>query len=253
MNEDDDDDVSGIAGTESGSDSSGTGGQDGDGNEGDDASSLAAGQSDDQADDGSSEDEGKVEAKPPSRGEARLQKLANEAKAAKEEAARARRETEELRRQQWQASQTVTEQQERERLALMTPEERAEYRIEKMQRELAVSRQQDRIQTAALLDKTAYDAKATINPTYAKFKDEVEARFQDQLAKGQPVEREVILKFLLGERALNGAVNSGKAAKAAKSRVEAQKVSSGSGKGDAASQRGKAGDSPEKRLAGVII
>ena len=107
--------------------------------------------------------------------------------------------------------------------------------------------------TAALMDKTAYDAKATINPVYAKFKDEVENRFQEQVRRGQPVEREIILKVLLGERALEGAGKSGPARRQASRRVESQRVAPGSGRGDAPSNRGRAGDTAESRLKGVII
>jgi len=212
---------------------------------------VPAEQPDAEADDGEQEVAATAETKV-SRGDARIQRLANEAKAAREEAAAARREAEELRRQTWQQNSQVTAQQEQERLALMLPEERTTYQLQKMQQQFDQARQQDRAATAALMDKTAYDAKATINPVYKKFQDEVEARFEQHQRQGAPVAREILLKLVLGERALEGARNPGPKRQAA-SRVAAQRVSSGSGKGSAATERGKAGDTPGERLKDVFI
>lgn len=251
LDDEDDDDVI-VAGTEG----EGTEGQDP--GEGDQEGDLPADQPVAEEDDGSGgEPAEKVAAEEPakpSRGQARFQKLANDAKAARERAEKAEREIEELRRAQWQRDQQITEQQERERLALMTPDERADYRITQMERRNAEQLRAHQLQTAMHMDKAAFDAKATVHPIYARYKDEVEARFQDQLRKGAPVEREIILKNLLGERALDGALNgAGKAKAAGRKRIEAQKVAPGSSKGDAQSQRGKAGDTAEKRLQGVFI
>lgn len=232
-----------------GAESEGTEGQD-DGAEGDGGqkADLSAEQPEHE------EDDGEPEAVAPSRGSSRIQRLANEAKAAKEEAAAANRRIQELERQTWQQNSQVTEQQERERLALMTPDERADYRISQMERKFDQRAQQQQMQTAATMDKVAYDAKATINPVYAKLRNVVEERFQEQLRLGKPVEREILLKLELGERALAGAAaGTGAARKSGRARVDSQRVASGSGKGDAASERGKSGDSPENRLKDVYI
>lgn len=195
-----------------------------------------------------------AERQQPSRGETRIQRLANEAKAAREEAAAARREAEQLRRSQEQASQHLTEQQERERLALMQPEERMAYALDKQNREMQRKLQEMEFRTQNLTDKAAFEAKASIHPTYQKFQADVEEKFQELLAKGTPTDRETILKFMLGERALAAAnPNKNRAAKTGQNRLAAQTVKPGSAKGDAASQRAKAGDSPEKRLAGQFI
>lgn len=208
----------------------------------------------DAADNGEPEDEVDVQPERPSRGETRFQRLANEAKAAREEAAEARREAQELRRAQAQQNYQLTEQQERERLALMTPEERAEYRITKFERESHVREQQREFRSQNAIDKATYDTKATLNPVYKRYQEEVEERFDKLLREGKATEREVILKFILGERALNGAAGSSKKAKASgERRIEAQRVSGGNAKGDTRSQRGKTGDTPENRLKDVFI
>ena len=233
----------------------GTEGQDTPGSDpgaGDDEGEVSAEHTDEEADDGEQE----VDPAPPQRGgraESRIQRLANEAKAAREEAAAARREAEEARRAAAQRQERESQEVYQARRALMTPEERTADDMAQLRREFAQQRQQDQMTTAALMDKTAYDAKATINPVYAKFKDEVEDRFQDLARRGQPVEREILLKVLLGERALEGAGKSGPARRQASRRVESQRVAPGSGRGDAPSNRGRAGDTAESRLKGVII
>ncbi len=109
--------------------------------------------------------------------------------------------------------------------------------------------------TQNLTDKAAFDAKATIHPTYQKYQGAVEEKFQELLGKGTPTDRETILKFMLGERALQAAnpARARQARQAGQNRVAAQATRPGSAKGDAASQRGKVADSAEKRLAGQFI
>ena len=239
-----------IDGVEAGTEGQDTAGQVA--GEGDQESDVSPEHADPEADDGEQEVVGAEPAKQPSRAEARFQRLANETKAAREEAQQARREAEELRRQTWQQNSQVTAQQEQERIALMLPEERTTYQLSKMQQQFQQERAQDRAQTAAMMDKTAFDAKATINPVYAKFKDEVEKRFEEHSRQGAPVAREILLKLVLGERALEGARNP-KPRQQAAARVGAQRVASGSGKGSAAAERGKAGDSAAERLKDVFI
>jgi hypothetical protein len=233
-----------------GTESEGTPGQDQPG--GDENSEVSAEHADQEADDGESE----VDAEPaarPGRAEGRIQRLANEAKAAREEAAAARREAQEARRESAQRQEQQTEQQQREMLALMTPEERAEYRVNQMERRLTQQRQQDQFQISAMLDKSAFEAKAAVHPVYAKYKDLIEEQFAKQMAQGRPVEREILLQNHLGKLALDGAGKSGQAKRQATRRVESQRVSAGSGKGDTPSSRGKAGDTAENRLKGIII
>jgi hypothetical protein len=212
---------------------------------------LSAEQPDIQADDGNEEVAEEPVAKP-TRGEARIQRLANETRAEKARADRLEQELREARQAQWQRQQAASEEERQARRALMTPEERVADDMAALRREFAATRQQDQMSTAAMMDKAAFDAKAATKPVYAKYASEVEERFQDQLRQGRPVEREIILKVLLGERALSGASDQ-KARRKAQGRVESQRVPAGSGKGDSPTARGKAGDTAENRLKGVII
>ena len=239
-----DEDITGTGGEPEGSDAGG----------GDDGSEVSAEHPDGEVPAGErGVDDG--DGKAPTRGETRFQRLAYETKAGRAEAAEARREAAELRRSQAQASQHLTEQQERERLALMTPEERTGYQLDKMQRSTQQQLREMEFRTQNLTDKAAFDAKATIHPTYQRFQGAVEDKFQELLSKGTPTDRETILKFMLGEKALAAANpnRAKKAAQAGQNRVAAQATKPGSAKGDAASQRGKVADSAEKRLQGQFI
>ena len=225
-------------------------GQDDGVGEGDDEPEGSTEHVDDAEDDGESEDV----APRRSRAETRFQKLANEAKEAKTKAEAAEAEVRAMRVAQAQQNQHLTQQQEAERLALMTPEERADYKISRFERDAHIRAQNQELRTQALVDKASYDAKATINPVYAKYKDEVDAQFEERMKAGRPVEREVILKFMLGERALNGALSSTRKAKAqGQRRIDAQRTSSGNSKGDRSAERQKAGNTAESRLKDVYI
>lgn len=246
--EDDEDEI--LDGTEG----EGTEGADDAG--GDEEASLSAEHPESASDEGAAEKGGEVaEGEKPqrTRGQNRFQTLSNENKQLKERLDRQERERQEERRQQWQQNQARTEAEERERLALMTPDERADYRISQMERRTNETLRQSQLQTNIHLDRNAYEAKAAVNPVYARYRDEVEAKFQEHLARGAPVEREVILKYLLGEKALNGAGKSRDAARRGRARVERERVPPAGGKGDASSQRGRVGSTAEERLKDVLI
>ncbi len=178
--------------------------------------------------------------------------MANETKAAKEEAAEAKRRIQELERQSWQRQEQVSAAEEEQRRALMTDAERSTYDLNKVKNEFSAQLRQTQLQSQFTADKIAYEAKAASRPVYAKHAAEVERQFQEQVRRGAPVERETILRHLLGELALKTASNPS-ARRQASRRVESQRVAGGSGKGDAASDRGKAGTSAESRLKGQYI
>lgn len=206
------------------------------------------------------EDESEVEAqpeKPLSRAEKRFQTLSRTAREASERATRAEQEAAALRRQfeQTQArSQQDDPEREAARLALMTPEERLEYKLD-----LAERRNQQNVQTlqAQMMDQSdraGYLAKAAADPRYAKYANEVEERLGRMRAQGQNVPREALLFFIIGENAVkNGAKSTAKAKQAAALGAKRQVASPTNGKGDTAPQRGKTGDTPAKRLENMFI
>lgn len=250
----------GDAGEQPGTGSDGdTGADDGDDSAGDDSSELPAGQPDGSEDDGEPEE---VAGATLSRGQTRHQRLANEARTERERASELERERETLRaelaaeraaRQAHQQQQTA--QQEAERLAIMTPEERVEYRLSQMQRTTEQTLHQNRMQMQAVMDKTSYDAKAAVLPVYKKHAAEVERLFQQQMREGRPVERETLLAHLLGKLALASADKSTtRARRSGAQRVNAQTVRASSAGSDtpAARRAGKV-STAEQRLRGVQI
>ena len=88
------------------------------------------------------------------------------------------------------------------RLANLMPEER----MQEMVREGQMASQRD---MAALNfrvvdsgDRTAYEAKATVNPLYAKWKSRVETELTTLRNQGQNVEREKLMYYLIGKNAV---------------------------------------------------
>jgi hypothetical protein len=238
-------------------------GTEGEGTEGsdsagrDDDSEVSAEHADQEEDDGE-QDEAvaageQQQARQPSRGANRFQRLSNERNELRDKLAQRDREMEELRRAQTARQTQESEEQRQTRRALMTPEERVTDDLAQIRREFAETQRQQHFQTQAYLDKTNYDAKAATNPVYAKYRDVIEEQFQRQLSLGRPVEREILLQNHLGKLALESAGRSGGQRRQAKARVEQQRVSPGSGRGDTQSQRGKAGDTAESRLKDVFI
>jgi len=105
-------------------------------------------------------------------------------------------------------------------------------------------------------DKAAYEAKSAYDKRYARWKDAVEAKHAELVARGQLVEREVILKVLIGERVLGA---KGKETEKQRERgqeaLRRQRTSPPAGRGDAGGRR-PSGDSPEarrRRLDGMEI
>jgi len=182
----------------------------------------------------------------------RYQRLANENREYKDRLDRLEREREQE-RQLWNQRQTqLNEQQERERLNLMTPEERGEYLRQQDRRQMTEQLRQFQMQTAMQLDRSSYDAKAVNNPVYRRMQEQVEQKFAEQMRIGQPTDRETILKFLLGEQALNGAATAPAQRRAARRRVEAERVAPAATR-SSTSVQGRKVSTAEERLKDVII
>lgn len=237
---------------EPGSESEGASGQDTAGRDEDSDLSPERAVGDETPGQGASSERSTPHTEVPQRG-GRYQRLANENREYRERLERLERDRENE-RQQWQRQQAaVNEAQERDRLALMTPDERTNYLITQDRQQRQTEMQQFRMQTAMQIDKSNYDAKAVNNPVYRRMADQVEAMFQEQLRKGSPTDRETILYHLLGKQAVNGA-SSARPRQQARRRVENERVAPSSGKGDMA-RRSEGGrrSTAEERLKDVLI
>jgi hypothetical protein len=221
---------------------------------GDDDSEVSAQQPDDTEDDGEPQPrtERGAEAAPQSRGAGRIQRLANEAKEARERADKATRELEEFKRTQWTQQRQQNEALERERRALMTPQEQTAYDLAQLQQRQTAFENNVLLRTEMATDKINFDANCRTDPFYRRYQDAVNQRFDEQVAKGRPVDRETLLRQIVGDEAVNSARNNAHR-RAANGRVNAQKVKPSNSKGDQAAARSKTGSTAEERLKGVLI
>ena len=119
-------------------------------------------------------------------------------------------------------------------------------------RQLEGRLQQSEMRMLMQMDKANYDTQAASNPVYRRMASEVERVFQEQVRKGQPVERQVILENLIGKQALNGAANSGTQRRAARKRVEQERVAPSSNRSSTTVQSRKV-STAEERLKDVLI
>lgn len=193
-------------------------------------------------------------ARRPSRREARIAALVEAQRSEKERNDRLERQLEELRtsRNQPQARQESPEE-ENARMALMAPEERSEYRLNKALRQVDAITRQSEFRSQEISDKAAFDAKCSIDPVYKRLAPKVEETLKELRAAGQNVPRQVLYYLELGKAAdaARGKANGQKDKGAANLRRET--TAPLNGKGDQAPARRRAGDSPASRLKDVQI
>jgi hypothetical protein len=124
-------------------------------------------------------------------------------RAATERAEKAEREAAELRARPRTQSQTEDPTAEAARLAAMTPEQRVDYKLAKAEETASRNAAVQQFQMADIADKTAFEAKATVDPRYKKYAPTVEAALLELRQKyGQNNTRENVLAFLIGRRVM---------------------------------------------------
>jgi hypothetical protein len=187
----------------------------------------------------------------PSRGENRFQTLRNENQTLKAEVLDTKRRLEEIsRRLEQPRPQGETPAQRAERLSMMSPQEQiAETLREAEQRHEARINAME-FNNVDLASRTQFQAKAAVDPLYAKWGPKVEAFVAEQRAKGLAFyDRDIALALLIGKAALEKRTSKeGRAeVRQAARRVASQRtrpVNSGS---DVPAQR-RTGNSLERRL-----
>jgi hypothetical protein len=222
-------------------------------------SASEEGADDTEADEASEDGEGQVEepARRPSRAQSRIQTLNTAAREAKERADRLDREIAELRaesRAREQRTQQESPEAKAARRALMDP-------LEVMREDLRDSEQrtqqllhQQAIQTQETQDKLLYNSILRDAPHLRKYDAEVEKIRLEQQARGVFVPREVLLDLAIGRAARAAATKTApKAQRDGQRKVAAQQSRPAQARGDTATQRGRQGDSVEKRLENVPI
>lgn len=192
-------------------------------------------------------------ARAPSRGENRIQTLRNELRERDRQIAETNRRVDELLRER-QRPTGETPEQRAARHALMTPQEIMGEQLRESEGRMAQQIQSLQFQNLETADRTAFQAKAAVDPLYAKWGPKVEGKLAELRARGQSAEREVILKFLIGEAALarRGTKEGRREVRQAERRVQGQRVRpSNSGSDTSADRRQQGG--LERRLENVQI
>ena len=185
-----------------------------------------------EADDAAEQDEGQTDGeeaaeevvadagKKPGRGETRFQKLANEAREAREHAARVEREFNEFKAEQSRRAATVEKKEPTtEEMALWSTEQIIDYKLQKATGQFGQTLQQMQWNTMESNDKAAFERLKLSDPRAKKYENEVETRLANIRKQGQNVDRESLLKFVIGEKVFQG---GGKAAAKQKKEAAAQ-------------------------------
>ncbi len=201
---------------------------------------------------GSAEEGEGQEVRRPSRRDARIQTLLERAETEKQHRERIERELMEFKAEQQARQRQVSPEQEQERLALMTPDERADYKLNKALTDLRREQALSNFRNEDMADKARFDAKATSDKVYAKYADRVEqARLKYMREQNTVIPREELLKHMVGEDVLK---SRGKTAakQVAKGRenIQRQQAPLANGRGNAqADRRSAQGNTPQARAA----
>jgi len=190
----------------------------------------------------------------PSRGERRFQTLSNELQ-------EQRRQNEALNRRidallaggGQRQSQGETPEARAQRLALLTPEERITIELNDAKQGFARDLQSLRMATLDGNDRAAYQAKATVDPLYKKWSDQVEAELGTLRQQGMNVERERLMYYLIGKAAVEGRQQrGGRERQQAEQRVRRQQTRPANSGSDVQATR-RRGDNLERRLEDVQL
>lgn len=228
-------------------------GADGAGSDEGDPDGLGEESGDGDADPGETDDAGGHEGqagqpdqvgKPRSSATLAVQAAKRAAKEAKERADRLERDLNDFRQAQQRQRSEQDQAAERERVSLMSPDEKVDYYRAKDRQEFEGQLGQIRFQMGDSADRSAFDAACARNPALDAVRDEVEQRLTELRRTGQGnVQREVMAKFIIGERALARAAKGGKTRQAARGaeRINRQKVKAPGGGSDTRGDSGRRG------------
>lgn len=201
------------------------------------------------------QDQPAQEPRQPSRREARIQTLTRELRDRDTRLAETNRRIDELISRQAQPQhQGETPDQRAQRFALMTPQEQIAETLRESEQRHSVQLQNVQMQMLDTADRTSFQTKAAVDPLYAKWGPKVEGKLAELRARGNNVEREVLLKFMIGEAALErrGSKEGKAEVRQAQRRVQNQRTRPGNSGGDTQAQRRQT-TSLERRLENESI
>ena len=229
--------------------------------EGSDTSENTPGQDEQQAESEGGADgqvrEEQTEGRVLSRGERRFQKLANETREANTRAERLERELQEFRAErQRQSAQTQEREPSAEEMSLWSTDQIVQYRLDKATGKFNQTLQHMQFQNMESTDKSSFQSLCASDARAKKYADEVETRLLELRRQGQNAQREVILKYVLGEKLMQQAPKAAAAQrKQGQQRIARQQGSSPAPRSDtrAARQAESEAEKRNKRLENMTF
>lgn len=193
----------------------------------------------------------------PSRSQARIERLASERAEERTKREALERELQQVRQHLANQNQGATAQQRAAHLERLDPDQRTEFLLAEQRGQTIGAIQALEFRMADTADKTAFDALCDRNPSAAKLKGEVETQLAAMRANNTTAPRETILRYLIGDRALQRAPQAkGRAEKKAAENKARQTARPVQGRSDVARDTGRRGSEQQaraKRLEGVKI
>lgn len=191
-------------------------------------------------------------ARRPSRADARIQSLV---RAREEDKRNFQRELDEVRQRLNQPQQRQeSPEEESARMALMSPDERTDYRLNKADRQHREQMQAFAFQTAETADQSSFRTEIRANPALQRYEAEVEEVLAAVRRRGLNLPRMEVLHNVLG-RATMAALGkkNGKQAERGARNISRQTTTPVNGRGDVQTQRRRGATSARERLEGVEI
>jgi hypothetical protein len=194
----------------------------------------------------------------PSRREATVLRAKEQARTEREAREKSDREVAELkvRLEQLQRSQQGKEDPEEEerKMALMTPRELVDYKLNKALGGFTQQMAMSQFQTADVADKTAFQTLCASDPRARRFAGKVEQILAEHRQRGQNVKREDLLKYVVGEEVFKKpAKTPDKQRQDGQRNIQRHTTKPVNARGDVATNRGKTGKTAADRLANVRI
>lgn len=178
------------------------------------------------------------------RGNPEYGRLRARAREAEQAAENTRRELAEIRAAQ-QGRQTQEQQRlEQERVALMAPEEKFEFLLNKHAEQTRTQVDVLKFQMGDASDRTGFESLCARNPAFDAVRDEVERTLTTMRNNGGNSTREAVATYLIGKRAIERAAKGGKSKQAVKGaqRVQQNRVAAPAGRSDVQGGQRRGGD-----------
>jgi hypothetical protein len=189
----------------------------------------------------------KEEVRPKGRASNDFGRLRAENRALKESQETIRRELDEVRAENQRRAQQPDPAQERLRYEAMSDYEKLEYRLNQTNQENQNRQRALEARLWAQADKSEFNTLCTTNDKASKRAERVEREFERLTAKGQPVDRATIVRWMIGDDVLKSKAVAKRAAEG-KRNIARQRTSPTNARGDVGGGRQKGGTTAAERL-----